>query len=144
MMCEIHGPRASGHHEFRWGTSRQSMIRTYITTWLLCFSLASINSSLISTDSSPVSTDSFLLAFLLLEPSPFNTNTQWNVFCSVLLYHFIYFKYKYLSEKIHQFSEHLCPWKMQLTQFPGFPHLNSMPQAIDCDPQAVTGVSQVL
>ena len=40
------------------------------------FSLASIDSSLVSTDSSPVSTDSSLLAFLLLEPSPYNPNVN--------------------------------------------------------------------
>ena len=41
-----------------------------IITWLLCFSPASIDSSLVSADSSPASTDSSLLPFLLLEPSP--------------------------------------------------------------------------
>ena len=45
-----------------------------ILWWLLCSSPALIVSFLVSTDSSPVSTDSSLLAFLLLETSPFNPN----------------------------------------------------------------------
>ena len=70
-----------------------------IITWLLCFSPASIDSSLVSTDSSPVSTDSSLLAFLSLEPSPLQSKcTLVNKICIVLyfdniLFHLIWKKY---------------------------------------------------
>ena len=46
----------------------------------------------------------------------------------------------WLKNNIHQFSEHKFSW-IQLTPIQRFPRLIPMPQAVDCDPQAVT-VSQ--
>ena len=131
----------------------QFMLYIYIyliITWLLCFSPVSTDSSPVSTDSSPISTDTSLLAFLLLEPSPLQSKcTLVNKMCIVLyfeitLFSFIWNTYFLFKKNIYQFWEQIFLWKIKLTPIQGCPRLISMPQAVDCDPQAVTGVSQVL
>ena len=45
---------------------------------------------------------------------------------------------------MYQFREHIFAEKIKLTPIKGGPRPISMPQAIDCDPQTVAGVRQVL
>ena len=67
---------------------------------------------------------------------------------------FLYFEIAYfilfernifiLKKHLSILRTNICVEKIKLTPIQDCPRLISMPQAVYCDPQAVTGVSQVL
>ena len=69
-----------------------------------------------------------------------------NKMCIVLYFEIILFEINifYLKKHLSILRTNIFAEKIKLTPNQGCPRLISMPQAVDCDPQAVAGVSQVL
>ena len=68
------------------------------------------------------------------------------LYCEIILFNLIWNKYFLFLKKIYQIWDQniFADKKIKLTPIQGCPCLISKPQAVDCDPQAVTGVSQVV
>ena len=62
----------------------------------------------------------------------------------IILFHFIWNKYFVIQKNHLSILRTNIFLKDTVDTNPRLPRLISMPQAVDCDPQAVTGVSQVL
>ena len=109
-----------------------------IITWLLCFFTALFYRFISGIDRFILSFDRFIPASM----SPYNSKcTSVSKMCIVL--YFVIISFQFLNKHFIRTNIFLN-WKIQLTPIQGFPRLISMPQAVDCDPQAVTGVSRVL
>ena len=121
-----------------------------IITWLLCFS-PGFNRFIPGFDRFIPGFDRFIPARIPVTGTlPLQSKcTLANKMCIVLhfeiiLFHIIWNKY-FLLKKTFIISEnkYFC-WKNKVDTNPRLPRFISMPQTVDCDPQAVTGVSQVL
>ena len=67
------------------------------------------------------------------------------LYCEIILFNFLMKIVFHLKKNIFQiWDQNIFAEKIKLTPIQCCPCLISMPQAVDCDPQAITGVSQVL
>ena len=126
----------------------QTMIKTYIVTWLLCFFLPGFDRFIPGYDRFIPGFDRVIPASIPVTgtpppPPPYNPNAYKSIrcvlFCTLKSFYCVLFEvFFYLKKNIN--SHNLFPEKYSW----GWPRLLSMPQAVNCDPRAVTGISQVL
>ena len=63
------------------------------------------------------------------------------LYFEIILFHFIWKNFLIKQKHLSILRTNIFAEKITLTPIQGFPRVISMPQAVDCDPQAVTGVS---